>query len=145
MPAAQSASTPPVFLSVPREKKDRAESPGHYLLGHTAHEQLVRTGAPMRAHDEVNVLVAGGVEDTLKRHPVHERSVTLQARLLDLCEVCIQLLLHLGLQSVQVAAARGQGGRGGPDLQRQFREDMQQGQARLELDSQRDGVCQGPV
>jgi len=84
MPAAQSASIPPVFLSVllsvPREKQDRAGSPGHDLLGHTAHEQLVRTGAPMRAHDdEVNVLVAGGVEDTLKRHPVHDGNVTLKS------------------------------------------------------------------
>jgi hypothetical protein len=96
----------------------------------------------MRAHnDEVNVLVAGGVEDTLKRYPVHERSVTLQTRLLDLCEVCIQLLLHLGLQSVQVGEVRGQGGRGDPGPQYQFREDMQQGQARLELGRQRDGVC----
>jgi hypothetical protein len=62
----------------------------------------------MRAHDdEVNVLVAGSVEDTLRRHPVHQYSVTLQARLLDLGKVCIQLLLHLGFQIVQVGDERG--------------------------------------
>jgi hypothetical protein len=60
---------------------------------------MMHTGPSMRAHNnEIHLLVAGNVYDSLKGDAMHHQDLPCQPGILELFVLCVQTLLHLGLQ-----------------------------------------------